>query len=343
MNILILHSQVPYVTGGAEVLADGLLRTLRERGLTADIVSLPLAWNPPQRLLTTALAWRLLDLSRFNDRAVDLVICTKFPTWAVDHPRKSLWLVHQHRQAYDLYGTAMSEFTPDADSVAVRERVVDIDTAGISDCHPRFAISRNVATRLRRFNGLDARALYPPVPRPGLRRERFDPFILSAARLDASKRVDRAIEALAAMRSGLRLVVAGDGPDRPKLQRMAARLGVADRVSFLGRVSDDRLVALYNTCRAVYYAPVDEDYGYAAVEALAAGKPVVTAPDSGGILEFARDGETGIVTPLDGPQLAAAFDRLADEQLACRFGEDGPALTATMTWDAVVAALVDGC
>ncbi|MEX2315468.1 MAG: hypothetical protein WD628_07085, partial [Thermomicrobiales bacterium] len=123
MNVLVLHTQVPFVRGGAEVLVDGLIGALRERGHTTDIVSMPLAWNPPEGLLTTALAWRLLDLRRINDRNVDRVICTKYPTWAVEHERKSLWLIHQHRQAYDLYGSSLSEFTPEAPSRETRERV----------------------------------------------------------------------------------------------------------------------------------------------------------------------------------------------------------------------------
>lgn len=341
MNVLVLHTQVPFVRGGAEVLVDGLVAALRERGHVADTVSLPLAWNPPDGLLTTALAWRLLDLRRFNDRKVDLVICTKFPTWAVEHPRKALWLVHQHRQAYDLHGTSMSEFTPDPTSRAVRERVVEIDTIGIAECSPRFGISRNVCDRLRRFNNLSAAPLYPPVPRLGLRAEAYEPFILSAARLDDAKRIESAIRALEHVRSGISLVVAGDGPNRPKLEELSRSLGVAERVEFRGRVDDDELRCLFNTCRAVYYAPVDEDYGYTAVEALAASKPVVTAPDSGGVLEFIRDDVTGLVSSLDAERLADAFDRIADEPTARRLGANGPGLTAGLNWDTVVNALLD--
>ncbi|HEX5167017.1 MAG TPA: glycosyltransferase family 4 protein [Thermomicrobiales bacterium] len=342
MNILVLHTQVPFVRGGAEVLVDGLVKALRERDHTVDVVALPLAWNPPEGLLTTALAWRMLDLARFNDRAVDRVICTKFPTWAVEHECKSLWLIHQHRQAYDLYGTKLSEFTPDPASRETRDRVVDIDSLGIADCAPRFGISRNVCDRLRRYNGLDATPLYPPVPRAGLRAEAYEPFILSAARLDDAKRVEPAIRAMAHVPRGLRLEIVGDGPNRHDLELLARSLGVDDRVTFRGRVSDDALQALYNTCSGVYYAPVDEDYGYSTVEALQASKPVVTAPDSGGVLEFVTDSETGIVTSLDGEALGAAFGVLADPVVARRLGEHGPALTANLTWDIVVESLLDG-
>lgn len=340
MNILVLHTQVPFVTGGAEVLVSGLVSALRERGHTTDVVSLPLQWNPPGRLLTSALAWGLLDLDRFNDRRVDAVICTKYPTWAVAHPRKILWLVHQHRQVYDLFGSAMSELGPDEASREIQERVVAIDRVGIGECERRFAISRNVANRLRRYCTLDAAPLYPPVPRHGLQPERFDPFILSVSRLDAAKRVDRIVEALSEVRAPLRLVIAGDGPERESLERLAERHGLTDRVRFLGRVTDDEVRRLYNTCRAVYYAPVDEDYGYSAVEALAAGKPVISASDSGGVLEFVRDGETGIVVDVRSGSLSTAIEDLSDEARARDLGASGPAITSSLTWDTVVSSLI---
>ncbi|MDQ4044744.1 MAG: glycosyltransferase family 4 protein [Chloroflexota bacterium] len=340
MNILVLHTQVPFVTGGAEVLVTGLVAALRERGHTTDIVSLPLQWNPPDRLLTSALAWGLLDLDRFNDCSVDAVICTKYPTWAVTHPRKILWLVHQHRQVYDLFGTPMSEFGPDDDSREIQERVVEIDRIGIGECERRFAISRNVASRLHRYCGLDAAPLYPPVPRLGLQPDRYDPFILSIARLDAAKRIDRVVEAFSDVRSSLRLVIAGDGPERENLERQTERRGLGDRITFLGRVSDDELRDLYNTCRAVYYAPIDEDYGYSAVEALAAGKPVISACDSGGVLEFVRDGVTGVVVDLRSDSLCRAIEHVADEQQARMLGASGPALTRPLTWDTVVSSLI---
>lgn len=340
MNVLILHTQVPFVSGGAEVLVRGLSAAVANRGHDVDVVSIPLAWNPPSGLLTTAITWRLLDLRQANRKTVDLVICTKYPTWAVQHPRKALWLVHQHRQAYDLYGTPLSEFTPDPASVEIRRRVFDIDRVGLRDCKPRFAISQVVAERLRRFCGMQAAVLHPPVPRSGLRPEGYAPFILSVARLDAAKRVRALIDAWPRVQSDLSLQVVGDGPDREELERLAAARGLNGRVTFLGRVDDGRLRELYNTCRAVYYAPLDEDFGYTTVEALAAGKPVITAADSGGVLEFISENEHGIVTSLKPADLARAVDRLAEEATARRLGASGPVRVESLTWDRVVDALL---
>lgn len=338
--MLVLHTQVPFTRGGAEVLVDGLVDALSNRGHQVDRVSLPLSWNPIEGLLTSALAWRLLDLSSFNGQAVDRVICTKYPTWAVRHPHKALWLIHQHRQAYDLFGTSFSEFTPDATSKVVRGRVIEIDRRGLDECRPRYAISKNVSQRLMTYNGIDAAALYPPVPRSGLRADAYEPYILSVARLDDAKRVDKVVKAWEHMSSSLKLVVVGDGPNLKSLSEIVKSRNLGSRVSILGRVDDARLRDLYNRCRGVFYAPVDEDYGYAVVEALTAGKPVITAPDSGGTLEFVADGRTGIVASLEAQTLGAAVDRLADESFARELGASGPAVTAGMTWDSVVDALI---
>ncbi len=86
------------------------------------------------------------------------------------------------------------------------------------------------------------------------------------------------------------------GRSATRLERLAAELHLGERVRFLGRVPDDELVHLYRACRAVVYVPIDEDYGYAAVEGLMAGKPVLTATDSGGTREFVvADGVNGAV------------------------------------------------
>jgi glycosyltransferase involved in cell wall biosynthesis len=342
VNILILHSQVPFVRGGAEVLVDGLRCALEGAGHLVDVVGLPHAWNPPEKLLTTALSWRLLDLSQSNGRPVDLVICTKYPTWAASHPRKVLWLVHQHRQAYDLFGSPMSEFSPDSESRAVRQRVIDIDRRGIGECSPRYGISRNVCDRLKHYCGIDAEPLYPPVPLEGLRPAAYEPFILSVARLDKLKRVAELIAAWEQVDPGLKLKLVSDGPDRAVLEKRVRELRLESKVEFLGRVTDSELVDLYSRCRGVYYAPIDEDYGYTAVEALRAAKPVITAPDAGGVLEFVEDGRTGIVSKLDPRRLAAAINRLTDEETARTLGAAGPAKTRDLTWDRIVSSLVGG-
>jgi glycosyltransferase involved in cell wall biosynthesis len=197
-----------------------------------------------------------------------------------------------------------------------------------------------VAGRLERSTGLRAEILPHPPQELAFRCERYDPFVLSVGRLDRLKRVDLLLEA-AALEPTLDVVVAGDGPARPVLEQRAAALGLGARVRFAGRVTEDELASLYATCRTVYYAPLDEDFGMVPLEAFRASKPVVTTADAGGPLDVVRDGDTGRVTAPDAAALAAALAALlADEGTARRLGETGRPLAEAITWDAAIARLL---
>lgn len=342
MNILICATQVPFVRGGAENHVDGLRDALRQQGHLVDVVALPFKWYPKEEILKSALAWRLLDLSESNGVPVDLVICTKFPTWAVKHRRKIAWVIHQHRQAYDWFGTPLSDFTNSPDDQAIRERIAEIDRRGLGECIALFANSANVAGRLKRSAGLDAAPLHVPIKLSGLSAESYGDYILSVSRLDRAKRVELLLDALALAGEPYRAVIAGDGPESEELRRKARTLGIDHRVEFVGRVSDEALVSLYNGARAVYYSPVDEDFGLVTAEAFSAAKPILTAADSGGVLELVRDDENGIVAERAEPELIARGLRalLDDVALARRFGERGRVTVRDLRWDRVVERLL---
>jgi glycosyltransferase involved in cell wall biosynthesis len=341
-RILICATQVPFVRGGAELLVDGLRDALRERGHTVDVVSLPFAWQPHELIAQSALAWRLLDLTSVNAAPIDQVICTKFPSYAVRHPHKVVWLVHQHRQAYDWYGTPFSDFANTDEDRAIREQLLRMDRRMLGEARRRFTISRNVSERLRRFNGLDSAPLYPPSRYASqLRAGPYGDYILSDARLDAAKRLDLLLRALACTETPVRCVFISAGPERARLEQLAADLGLGARVQFRGFVPDAELIELYAGARAVYYAPFDEDYGFTTVQALAAARPVVTTADAGGVLEFVDDGANGFVVDPAPAAIAARLDALAaDAGLAARLGAAGPARVAAISWDRVVDALV---
>jgi glycosyltransferase involved in cell wall biosynthesis len=341
-RILICATQVPFVRGGAELLVEGLRDALRERGHTVDVVSLPFAWQPHELIGRAALAWRLLDLSSVHDAPVDQVICTKFPSYAVRHPRKVVWLVHQHRQAYDWYGTPFSDFANTAEDRAIRDMLLRMDRATLGEARRLYTISRNVSARLKRFNGLDSQALYPPSRYAGrLRAGAYGDYMLSDARLDAAKRLDLLLQALARTEAPVGCILTGAGPERERLERLATDLHLGQRVEFRGYVPDDELIDLYANARAVYYAPLDEDYGFTAVQALAAARPVITTDDAGGVLEFVEGGANGFVVAPQPEAIAAALDALhRDAGLAARLGASGPAQVAGITWEKVVEALV---
>jgi glycosyltransferase involved in cell wall biosynthesis len=339
MHILICSAQVPFVRGGAEMLAEGLTEALNARGHTAEVVALPFKWYPKTEIFKSALAWRLLDLAECNGVRVDRVIATKFPSYAARHPHKVVWLVHQFRQAYDWYGTPLSDFGP-GDREA-REKIFQLDRRMLGEAAARYAISKNVAARLNRFNGLDAMPLYPPPRLTGRFREgEYGDYVLYLGRLDRAKRVDLLIRALAQLKNG-RAIIAGTGPDLDQLKNLARSCSVGERVEFAGYVSDERAVDLYANARAVFYAPVDEDYGFTAVEALMSARPVISTDDAGGVLEFVEAEVDGLVTAPNAEALAPAIARvLADPDICRSWGRAGRERVRGITWDHVVESLV---
>ncbi|NJN67767.1 MAG: glycosyltransferase family 4 protein [Chloroflexaceae bacterium] len=342
-RILICAAQVPFARGGAEYLVEGLRDALLAHGHQVDVVSLPFSWHPAQRILESALAWRLVNVADVCEVPVDQVICTKFPSYLARHPRKVVWLVHQLRQAYDWYGTPLSDLGNMPQDRAVREAIFQMDRRGLGEARRCYTISRNVSQRLRRFNGLESTPLYPPSRHAAaLRAGPYGDYILSPSRLDRAKRIDLLLHALSRTGCEVRAIVAGSGEDRARLEQLAADLRLGERVRFLGFVDDATLVDLYAGARAVYYAPVDEDYGFATVEAFGAARPVVTTEDAGGVLEFVEDGVSGYVTPPDPAALAARLERLmADAALAARLGLAGQPCVREITWERVVRALVE--
>jgi glycosyltransferase involved in cell wall biosynthesis len=290
------------------------------------------AWEQ-ERLFDAALAWRLVPMD------CDLVIATNFPSYFVRHPRKVVWLFHQHRGAYDAADAPWSGFGLDDGSLETQRLLSDWDTRALEEAERLFTTSETVADRVLRYNGLTATPLYHPPPladrlHPGP----FGDEVFTVNRLAANKRPELLVEAMAHVESpDVRAVIAGTGPLRAELERAAA----GRRVEFAGFVADDDLVARYARALAVVYAPFDEDYGYVTLQAFLAGKPVITAKDSGGVLEWVDDGVTGIVTDGSAAATGAAIDRLAgDRELARRMGEAGRERVKDLAWGPVVERLL---
>src|SRR5213080_1621003 len=246
MRIAVCAPQVPFERGGAEIFADDLVGELGARGHETDLVTVPYKWYPGERVLSQAFLWRLLELSESDGRPVDLVIATKFPSYAVRHPNKVVWLVHQFRQAYELDRTELGQFGESAEERATRRAVQRLDRLALGEARKVFATSRNVADRLERSTGIGAEVMPHPPQELEYRCDGYGDFVLSVGRLDRAKRVDLLIEA--AQAAGVDVVVAGDGPDRERLQGLAN-----GRVRFAGHVTPQELADLYARCLAVYY------------------------------------------------------------------------------------------
>jgi glycosyltransferase involved in cell wall biosynthesis len=338
---VVAEARVPFVRDGAELHAQSLLAQLRLRGHDAESVTIPFNGRKDE-LLDQACAWRMLNLSTSNARPIDVLIATRFPTWCARHPRKVVWLIHQHRAAYELFGTPYSDFTDSEPDLQLRERIAALDSRMFAECERIVSNSRNTAKRVEHFNGVSARPLYHPPPLAGrLRGGAYGDYMLVVARLEPLKRIDLVIRAIAHVSSPVRLVIVGDGSLRMELQRETAALNLGHRVAFAGSLWGDPVADLYAGALGVVYAPFDEDYGYVTLEAFLASKPVVTTTDAGGPLEFVRDGANGLVCEPEATSLAAAIDRLAgDRSLAERLGRAGRHVAETITWDGVIEQLL---
>jgi glycosyltransferase involved in cell wall biosynthesis len=340
MRIAVCAPQVPFERGGAEIFADDLVGELRARGHETDLVTVPYKWYPGERVLSQAFLWRLLDLSESDGRPIELAIATKFPSYAVRHPNKVVWLLHQFRQAYELDHTELGQFGESAEERATRRAVQRLDRVVLGEARKVFATSRNVADRLQRSTGIAAEVMpHPPQELP-YRTESYDDFVLSVGRLDRAKRHELLLDALATD-STLHCVIVGDGPDRERLEDVARRHGLDGRARFTGRIDEEELAGLYARCLAVYYAPVDEDFGMVPYEAFLAEKPVVTTTDAGGPLEVVTDRATGLVIEPRAAALAEACSWLRDHVDDARaWGQAGKEIARRVSWDETIARLL---
>jgi glycosyltransferase involved in cell wall biosynthesis len=340
VRIAVCAPQVPFARGGAEIFADDLVAELGERGHETDLVTVPYKWYPGERVLSQAFLWRLLDLSESDGRSIELVIATKFPSYAVRHPNKVVWLLHQFRQAYELDRTELGQFDESAENRATRRAVQRLDKVALGEARKLFATSRNVADRIKRSTGLDAEVMpHPPQELP-YRTEAYDDFVLSVGRLDRAKRHDLLLGALAADTS-LRCVIVGDGPDRQRLESVVQQHRLNGRARFAGRVDEQELADLYARCLAVYYAPIDEDFGMVPYEAFLAEKPVVTTTDAGGPLEVVADRRTGLVCEPRAAALAEACSWLrAHVDDARAWGRAGKEIARRVSWDETISRLL---
>jgi glycosyltransferase involved in cell wall biosynthesis len=234
-------------------------------------------------------------------------------------------------EAFAFPGSLIREIVHFCDRVAFRPGAIR-----------RFcAISSTVAGREGYFPpGAEVTAVHPPSDLTGYLRPRRGRYLFTVSRLDAPKRVDLLIEAMRHVSGDVELWIAGTGPDQERLRELSR----ADpRIRFLGFVNDHALLGLYSRAVAVLFAPVQEDFGLVALEAMAAGKPVITTADAGGPVELVQDGRTGFIVEPDPNAIAERIQRLLSERrLARRMGARARARAGEVTWERVGSALLDG-
>jgi len=209
---------------------------------------------------------------------------------------------------------------------------------------PFEAISEGTAEDLvRRGIPRDRITVIPPgvdhrtfTPGPAGDRDE-DPTLLYVGRLKRYKGIEvlfGAVERLEAGGRSVRLLLAGRGGDRPRLERRVRALGLTERVRFLGYVDEAEKVRLLRRAWVAVYPSPKEGWGIANVEAAACGTPVV-ASDSPGLRESVRHGESGFLVPhRDVGAWAAALEALlSDAELRARLGRGAIRHAAGFSWD----------
>jgi glycosyltransferase involved in cell wall biosynthesis len=344
MKVLVLNNMVPFLRGGAEALAEEIVRRLNvTHGIQAELVRIPFKWEPAERLIDEMLICRSLRL--YN---TDLMIGLKFPAYLVPHHHKRIWLLHQYRQAYDLWDAGQSNIPNTPRGRIIRQAVIEADNCCMPDCEKIFA-TRLVANRLLHYNRFDSEIMMAPLNDPELfAGGNHGSYVFCGGRINAGKRQHLLVEAMRFTRSKMKLVVAGpaDTPaDAARLQESVERYNLKDRVHLdLGFLPRERIAKYVNEALACAYLPIDEDsVGYVTMEAFSAAKAVLTVSDSGGLLDIVHDGDTGLIVQPDPESLAAAIDRLANNRnLTIEMGKEGRERWNEMnvTWPATIERLL---
>ncbi len=154
MRVGIATVQVPFIRGGADVLVEDLASAFRTCGHEVDVLAMPFQFFPPAEVRRSMLQWQEQSCVSFNGYRIDRLVCMKFPSLYAPHPAKVAWMMHQHRSVYDLWDDGRAGQDPE--ERALKAEISKLDTDSFKACRGVFGISKNVADRIRKFNGIDS-------------------------------------------------------------------------------------------------------------------------------------------------------------------------------------------
>lgn len=310
MRIALFSTMAPFIQGGARNIVEWLQTMLINAGHEVECINLP-ELDVPELLFQQMMALRWVDLS-----AADLVICFRPQAHLIRHPNKVVWFIHHVRSFYDLWDSEYRGFPDDPAHRSIRDALHASDNAALAEARHVFANSKQMSLRLSKFNGVASEVLYPPLIAP----ERFQCLgfndeIVSICRLEHHKRQHLLVQAMTYTRTPVRLRLCGRSSvsEYPELLRqIILDNGLGDRVVIEDRwITENEKIALLANCLASAYLPLDEDsYGYPSLEASCSSKAILTANDSGGVLELVQDGVNGYVVEPNPRAIATALDNL---------------------------------
>lgn len=342
MRIALLNTFSPFVRGGAEILVDDLQEQLQLHGHETLLYRIPFPQSYEAQLVTTIEAARLLCFDEF-----DRIIAFKFPAYCVRHGAKVMWMFHQFRQVYDLWGREYG-LQPGPIGNSIRTIIKAADDRDIPRSRHIYTNAQEVSNRLREFNNIDSVVLPPPLKHhERYYAEKTGDYFFYPSRVTSLKRQHLAIEAMRYVKSGVRLVVAGVSESEyfDQLQRIIRNNDLEKRVELRNEwISDEEKRSIMANALGVIYIPYNEDsYGFVSMEAFYSGKPVIACADSGGTREIIEDGLNGFVTQPTPESIASAMDKLYnDKPLAERMGKAGldEIIHRDITWSSTIRRLL---
>jgi glycosyltransferase involved in cell wall biosynthesis len=343
-RIAVVTSDVPFVEGGHLTIARSTVQALNEYGYNADLILTP--QNRFGQQLRAYLANRFYDVLEDGlGRAIHQVVTFRFPSYAVKHPHHVCWLNHRLREYYDQWTFLYSQLGIKGKlKEKMRRRVIHtLDTLLLKhNVTKLYSQSQTIQKRLQRWGKIESEVLYPPPPQRQYHTVSYDNFIFSVSRLQRLKRQMLLIESIKHVKNkSLKAIIIGEGPEKKDVIQKIKDNNLEERVILLGKSDEKTVLNHFATCRAVFFAPEQEDYGFVTGESFASRKAVLTATDSGGPAELVRNGETGFVCEPYPKVIAEKMDQLAEDKgLAQRMGENGYNFISQITWEKTIKKLV---
>jgi len=322
------------ISGGAELLYQGLKNALNKSGYNARLIELVVDESSFEHILKAYEQFENLDLSHY-----DAVISTKSPSYAIQHKNHLCYLLHTIRVFYDRFD---DEMKPTAFNKKCREQIIQRDNHIFKRLDNLLTIGHEVTLRLMKYNNIyHSQVLHPPLTIDHFNTQSYDNFAFIPSRLHRWKKIDFLINAWQQVNSDIKLYIAGTGEDEAYFKKLAAN---DERIHFLGKINDQELADYYSKCLFVPFAPINEDYGFVTLEAFRSKKMVLSCDDSGEPANMIINNINGYVVPRDEKAFAAQVDLICtNKNKTKQLGEQAYALSEKINWQNTIQEITKRC
>lgn len=341
MKIAIFYTCSPYIRGGTEILVDDLENQLVKAGNLVDVFSIPF---PSDIMDVVSLSFVCRGL-RFDD--YDAVIVHKFPAFYIKHKNKILWMFHQFRQVYELFGLEYG-LANDEKGLLLKKLITKMDNNFLIESKKIFVNAEEVKKRLKKYNNIDSEVLTPP--QKDISKyycDKYENYIFMPSRVNSFKRQLLAVEAMGYVNKDVKLIICGECKDKDydeKIRKTIKEKKLESKVVYRNEwISDDEKIELMANSLYSIYIPYKEDScGFVTFEAFYSHKGVITCLDSGGTLEFVKNGQTGFVCDSTAIELGKLIDRICSLDIAKDVGERAYKYIkqCNITWDETIKRLL---